>query len=69
MLHVYVDADACPVKDEIYKVADRYGLPVTLVANSYMKIPGGGRVKLVVVDEGWTRPTTGSSRRWRRTTS
>ena len=52
MLHIYVDADACPVKDEIYKVAKRYELPVTLVANSYMRYPGGDGVKLVVVDKG-----------------
>lgn len=52
MLHIYVDADACPVKDEIYKVAGRYGLKVTLVANSYMRHPGGEAVKLVVVDKG-----------------
>ena len=52
MLHIYIDADACPVKDEVYKVAQRYGLPVTLVANSYMRVPGGDRTKLVVVDQG-----------------
>ncbi len=52
MLHIYVDADACPVKDEIYKVAQRYKLQVTLVANSYMRIPGGDWVQLVVVDKG-----------------
>ena len=52
MLHIYIDADACPVKDEVYKVADRYELKVTLVANSYMKYPGGGRVELVVVEKG-----------------
>jgi len=53
MLHIYVDADACPVKNEVYKVAQRYGLPVTLVANSYMKIPGATTwLKLVVVDQG-----------------
>ncbi|MBE0567825.1 MAG: YaiI/YqxD family protein [Krumholzibacteria bacterium] len=51
MLHIYVDADACPVKDEVYKVARRYGLPVTLVANSWMRVPGGD-VELVVVDQG-----------------
>jgi uncharacterized protein YaiI (UPF0178 family) len=51
MLHVYVDADACPVKDEVYKVAKRYGLKVTLVANSYMNHPGGD-VDLVVVEKG-----------------
>lgn len=52
MLHIYIDADACPVKTEVYKVADRYKLPVTLVANSYMKIPSSERIKLVVVDKG-----------------
>ena len=52
MLHIYVDADACPVKDEVYKVAQRYGLQVTLVANSFMRNPGGDQVKLVVVDKG-----------------
>ncbi len=52
MLHIYIDADACPVKNETYKVAERYGLEVTLVANSYMKYPTGGRIKLVVVDQG-----------------
>jgi len=52
MLHIFIDADACPVKDEIYKVAQRYGLNVTLVANSYMRIPGGDWVDLVVVDKG-----------------
>ena len=52
MLDIYVDADACPVKDEVYRVAQRYGLRVILVANSYMRIPGGEWVKLVVVDQG-----------------
>jgi uncharacterized protein YaiI (UPF0178 family) len=50
--HIFVDADACPVKDEVYKVAGRYHLPVTLVANSYMRFPGSERVKLVVVEAG-----------------
>jgi len=52
MLHIYVDGDACPVKQEIYKVAQRYGLDVTLVANSWMKVPSGTWFKLVVVDKG-----------------
>lgn len=38
-LQILVDADACPVKAEIYKVAERYGLPVVLVANSFIAIP------------------------------
>jgi uncharacterized protein len=52
MLHIYIDADACPVKDEVYKVAQRYDLQVTLVANSYMRIPSGDWVELIVVDKG-----------------
>lgn len=52
MLHIYVDADACPVKNEVYKVAERYGLSVTLVANSRMRIPSAGWLELVVVDQG-----------------
>lgn len=52
MLHIYVDADACPVKNEVDKVATRYDLPVTLVANQYMRVPGSGRAKLVVVEQG-----------------
>ena len=51
MLHVYVDADACPVKQETYKVAQRYGLDVTVVANSWMNVPGGRWLKLVVVEK------------------
>ena len=53
MLHVYVDADACPVKDEVYRVADRYGLSVTLVANSPFRIPLHERIRLVVVGAGF----------------
>jgi len=49
---IYVDADACPVKDEVYRVARRYGLPVVLVANSYLRYPGREGVRLVVVEEG-----------------
>ncbi|MCB1055266.1 MAG: YaiI/YqxD family protein [Acidobacteria bacterium] len=49
MLHLYIDADACPVKQEIYRVAERYGLPVTVVANSRMGIPDQAGVSLQVV--------------------
>lgn len=49
MLHVFVDADACPVKGEVYRVARRYGLSVTLVANSPMRLPEQEGVALVVV--------------------
>ena len=52
MLHIFVDADACPVKREVYRVAGRYRLDVTLVANSWMRIPEGRRVTLQVVEDG-----------------
>jgi uncharacterized protein YaiI (UPF0178 family) len=49
---IFVDGDACPVKDEVYVVATRYGLPVALVANSSMHVPAGLGVQLIVVEEG-----------------
>jgi uncharacterized protein YaiI (UPF0178 family) len=36
---IYVDADACPVKDEIYRVAARHGLPVSVVAGNFIRVP------------------------------
>ena len=52
MLHIYVDADACPVKPEVYRVAKRCGLDVTLVANTWMHIPTGDWLTLQVVGSG-----------------
>jgi uncharacterized protein YaiI (UPF0178 family) len=49
---LYVDADACPVKDEVYRVAGRYGLAVFVVCNSWIRTPSDPRISLVVVDEG-----------------
>ncbi len=51
MPEILVDADSCQVKQEVYRVAKRYGLRVTLVANSQMHIPGEGWLKLVVVSD------------------
>ena len=51
--HVYVDADACPVKSEVSRVAERHDLPVTWVAASHMRVPEGGRVRLEVVTQGF----------------
>lgn len=50
MPEIFVDADACPVKQEVYRVAQRYGLKVTLIANSPMNIPEGEDISLVVVN-------------------
>jgi uncharacterized protein YaiI (UPF0178 family) len=49
---LYIDADACPVKDEIYRVADRYGLQVFVVSNSWIRTPVSPRISQVVVDAG-----------------
>ncbi|HSI40572.1 MAG TPA: YaiI/YqxD family protein [Xanthobacteraceae bacterium] len=49
---IYIDADACPVKAETYRVAERHGLRVLLVANSWMAFPRGGLVEPVVVGAG-----------------
>ncbi len=48
--HIYVDADACPVKPETVKVARRHGLPVIFVANAWMQIPRGPGTRMQVVD-------------------
>jgi uncharacterized protein YaiI (UPF0178 family) len=53
LLHIYVDADACPVKPEVYRVAQRYELQVTLVANSWMQTPRHPGIRLEVVDDGF----------------
>ncbi|HOC42848.1 MAG TPA: YaiI/YqxD family protein [Thermoanaerobaculales bacterium] len=52
MTHIFVDADACPVKQEVYRVARRYGLGVTLVANSWMRVPEEPWLALELVAEG-----------------
>ncbi len=50
---LYIDADACPVKAEIYRVAERYGLKVYVVSNSYINVPRDPRVERVVVSDGF----------------
>lgn len=52
MFRIYVDADACPVKKEIYQVAGRYGLEVVLAANAWMRTPLDNRISLQVVEGG-----------------
>jgi uncharacterized protein YaiI (UPF0178 family) len=51
MTHIFIDADACPVKDEVYRVAKRYGLKVVLVANSWLRVPNDDWIELVVVGQ------------------
>src|SRR5690348_13789888 len=48
MQTIYIDADACPVKDEVYKVARRYQMRVAVVANSTMRVPSSELIELAV---------------------
>ncbi len=63
---IFVDADACPVKDEIYRVADRYRVPVFVVANTYLRVASDPLVRLKVVETGpdaaddWIAAQTGA---------
>lgn len=52
MLILYVDADGCPVKEEIYKVAARYQLKVFVVANKRITIPLHPSIEMIVVAQG-----------------
>jgi uncharacterized protein YaiI (UPF0178 family) len=58
MLTIYIDADACPVKDEVYRVARRYALRVAVVANAPLRVPADALVELVV------RPGFGAADDW-----
>ena len=51
ILRILVDADACPVKDEIYNIAYRTNFPVTIVANSYFRVPAHPLIDRVVVTD------------------
>lgn len=52
-LHILVDADACPVKAEIYKVAERHKVPVLIVSNAFIRVPDNSLFKGIVVDDGF----------------
>ena len=66
-IRIFVDADACPVKTEVYRVAERYGLKVFVVANSFMNVPRSDMIEHVIVSEGpdaadnWIAERSGSS--------
>jgi uncharacterized protein YaiI (UPF0178 family) len=51
-MRIFIDADACPVKDETYKVAARYGLVTTVVSNSFIAIPPSKLIERMIVDAG-----------------
>ena len=51
-IQIFVDADACPVKDEVYRVAGRYGLKVFVIANGGVRVPPSPTIELVIVEQG-----------------
>jgi uncharacterized protein YaiI (UPF0178 family) len=51
-IRIYVDADACPVKDEVYRVAGRHQLPVFVVTNSFMRVPQDPLIERIAVAAG-----------------
>lgn len=53
MIRILVDADACPVKEEIYKVAFRHGVTVTIVSNSPIRVPAHPLIERQVVSDGF----------------
>ena len=53
MPQILVDADACPVKDEIFRVAGRHRVPVTLVANRYFRVPDDPLITRIVVGDAF----------------
>ena len=53
MAKIYVDADACPVKGEVYAIAKRMNLIVHVVANQWMNMPDDPMIRLEVVDDGF----------------
>ena len=52
-VRILVDADACPVKDEVYRVAFRHGVPVTIVSNSRLRVPEHPLVARQVVSDAF----------------
>lgn len=49
---IYIDADACPVKDEIYRVAARFKLPVSVVAGNYLRVPQDPLIECIAAGSG-----------------
>src|SRR5690242_6728711 len=49
---IYVDADACPVKDEIYRVALRHGVPVSVVAGNFIRVPHAPLIERIAAGSG-----------------
>lgn len=53
MVHIYIDADACPVREETYKVARRHEVLVTVVSNSFLRVPREPLIQFVCVSDAF----------------
>jgi len=51
--HIYIDADACPVREETYKVARRHNVPVSVVSNSFLRVPREPLINSIVVSDSF----------------
>ena len=52
-MHIYIDADACPVREETYKVARRHAVPVTVVSNSFLRVPPEPLIEFIAVSDSF----------------
>lgn len=52
-LYIYIDADACPVREECYKVARRHNIPVCVVSNSFLRVPRDPLIKAITVSDNF----------------
>lgn len=52
-MHIYIDADACPVREETYKVARRHKVPVTVVSNSFLRVPKEPLINFIAVSDSF----------------
>ncbi len=52
-LHIYIDADACPVREECYKVARRHNISVSVVSNSFLRVPREPLIRSITVTDNF----------------
>jgi len=52
-MQIYIDADACPVREETYKVARRHNVPVTVVSNSFLRVPKEPFIRFIAVSDNF----------------
>ena len=52
-MHIYIDADACPVREESYKVVRRHNVPVTVVSNSFLRVPREPLINFIAVSDNF----------------